>query len=183
MHRGTFGDQSRFSITVGEILREDGRGRRVDVWAARRWLTCADSNASIPFFISCLADAVDLLVTDPRHRRLGRPFPEISIEENFSRLKAEDELESEPDDKIHWFGQYRFMHWGPTTDNYISLLFQEDETVFIAFTFVWPDQQDPAELGKVFVAELPAWELAAVLHRAAWALMWDWADQCHWPKI
>jgi hypothetical protein len=28
---------------------------------------------------------------------------------------------------------------------------------------------------------LPEWELAGVLHDAAWAIMWDWADRSKWP--
>jgi hypothetical protein len=62
------------------------------------------------------------------------------------------------------------------------LLFQEEGIAYLPFSFVWPDHQDPTELGQVFVAELPEWELAAVLHDAAWALIWDWADRSKWPR-
>ena len=50
MPRGTHGHASRFAITVGEVLREDGQSRRVDVYAADRWLTCADNNVYAPSF-------------------------------------------------------------------------------------------------------------------------------------
>ncbi len=75
------------------------------------------------------------------------------------------------------------MHWGPTADNVSALLFREGDTAYLAFSFCWPDGQDQAESGRVFVAEVPAWELARVLHDAAWALMWDWADRSKWPKL
>src|SRR4051812_27976888 len=60
-----------------------------------------------------------------------------------------------------------------------QLLFREGGTAYLPFSFCWPVR---AELGEVFVAELPEWELAAVLHGAAWAIMWDWADRSKWPN-
>ena len=61
------------------------------------------------------------------------------------------------------------MHWGPTSDNVGMLLFREKGVAYLPFSFVWPDRQDLTDLGKVLLAELPEWELAAVLHDAAWA--------------
>src|SRR5262245_43277645 len=40
-----FGDQRRFAIEVGEFYFPEKRARRVDIWAADRWLTCDDNNA------------------------------------------------------------------------------------------------------------------------------------------
>ena len=72
---------------------------------------------------------------------------------------------------------YRFLDWGPTADNVSMLLFAEGGTAYLPFTFWRPDHHDPAELGRVFVAELSVWELAGVLHEAAWVVMWGWADR------
>jgi hypothetical protein len=67
---------------------------------------------------------------------------------------------------------YRFMAWGPTTDNVRAVLFREGDTASMPFSFWRESHHDPAELGRVFVAELPERELLWVLHEAAWALAW-----------
>jgi hypothetical protein len=172
--RATYGQLTRFAITVGEILSENGGSRRVDVWAADRWLACDDNNVYVPFFAGCLQQAVRSLLSDPQCRR-GRPYRELSVEDNYRRLRADAETDSTE------YTAYRFMNWGPTADNVGMLLFREDGTAYLPFSFLRPDHHVPSELGKVFVAELPEWELASVLHDAAWALMWDWADRSKWP--
>ena len=173
MPQGTYGHESRFSIIVGKVLSQHGQSRRVDVYAADRWLTCADNNVQSPFFAGRLQDAIRRLLADPKSSR-GRPFPELSVEDNYRRLRAENEHDG--------FLSYRFMDWGPTADNVVMLLFREVGTAYLPFSLCWPDGQDPSELGLVFVAELPEWELASVMHDAAWAIMWDWADRSKWPK-
>jgi hypothetical protein len=160
---------------VGEILSDNGGSRRVDVWAADRWLTCDDNNVYVPHLAGCLQRAVGSLLCDPRNRR-GRPYPALSVEENYRRLLADAETDNTE------FLAHRFMDWGPTADNVGMFLFREEGTAYLPFSFWRPDHHDPSERGKVFVAELPEWELARVLHDAAWALMWDWADRRSWPR-
>jgi hypothetical protein len=172
--KGTYGQRSQFAITVGEVLSDTGGSRRVDVWAASRWLTCDDNNVSVPFFAGCLQHAVGSLLSDPQDRR-GRPYPELSVADNYRQLRAD----AETDDTAYL--SYRFMHWGPTADTVGMLLFREGGTAYLPFSFLRPDHHVPVELGQVFVAELPEWDLAAVLHDAAWAIMWDWADRSKWP--
>jgi hypothetical protein len=169
----TFGQLGRFAITVGEILSDNGGSRRVDVWAARRWLTCDDNNVYVPHFAGCLQSAVGSLLSNPEFRR-GRPYPELSVEDNYRRLRAD----AETDNTEFW--SYRFMHWGPTADNVSMLLFREGGMAYLPFSFLRSDHHVPAELGQVFVAELPEWELATVLHDAAWEITWDWADRSKW---
>ena len=166
--RGTYGQLTRFAITVGEVLSENGGSRRVDVWAADRWLTCDDDNVNVTHFVGCLQHTLRHLLSDPQCRR-GRPYPGLSVEDNYRRLDAEADNGE--------YLAYRFMDWGPTADNVGMLLFREAGTAYLPFSFLRPDHHDPSELGKVFVAELPEWELARVLHDAAWALMWDWATR------
>ncbi len=74
------------------------------------------------------------------------------------------------------------MDWGPTADNVSMLLFREEGTAYLPFSFERPDHHVPSELGKVFLAELPVWELARVLHDAGWAMMWDWSDCSKWQR-
>jgi hypothetical protein len=172
--QGTFGRLSRFAITVGEILSDNGSSRRVDVWAASHWLTCDDNTVYVPHFAGRLQHAVRGLLSDPQYRR-GRPCPELSVADNYRRLRTAAETDNTE------FLTYRFMDWGPTADNVGMLLFREEGTAYLPFSFWRPDHHVPSELGKVFVAELPEWELMRVLHDAAWAIMWDWADRSKWP--
>lgn len=173
MSLATFGHRTRFAVSLGEVLSDNGGSRRVDVWAGDRWLTCADNNVFVPHFAGCLQRAVRILLSDLGGRR-GRPYRNLSVEDNYCRLKADAETDNTE------YLSYRFMHWGPTADNVSMLLFREEGIAYLPFSFCWPDHQDPSEFGKVFVAELPEWELASVLHDAAWALLWDWADRSKW---
>jgi hypothetical protein len=167
-----FGDRSRFAIEIGEFYGDDITPRRVDVWAAGIWLTCDDNSVYVPFFAGRLQRAVGSLLVDPTYRRLGRPYPELSIEDNYRRLRAEAEEDNTD------YRAYGFMDdWGPTADNVGMLLFREGGTAYLPFAFLRPDHHDPSELGRVFVAELPERELALVLHEAAWGIMWSWADR------
>jgi hypothetical protein len=166
--RGTYGRLTRFAITVGEVVSEDGGSRRVDVWAADRWLTCDDDQVYVLYFAGRLQQAARDLMTDPGCRR-GRPYPDLSVEDNYRRLLADAETDNTE------YRSYRFMDWGPTADNVGMLLFREGGAAYLPFSFLRPDHHAPSERGKVFVAELPEWELALVLHDAAWALMLDWA--------
>lgn len=175
MGSSEFGHLTRFAITIGEILCENGGLRRVDVWAADRWLTCDDNAVYVPHFATELQSEVRGLLIDPQSRR-GRPYPELSIENNYRRLEAEA-------DNTEWLA-YRFMDWGPTTDNVRMLLFREKGTAYLPFSFWRPDHHATSELGQVFVAEMSEWDLATVLYDAAWAIMWDWAvgpDRSKWP--
>ncbi|OWK37830.1 hypothetical protein [Fimbriiglobus ruber] len=170
--KSRFGDRSRFAVEVGESHSDTDAARRVDVWAAGVWLTCDDNNVYVPHFAGCLQHAVGYLLSDPQCS-CGRPYPELSVADNYRRLWGGAQTDNAQ------YLSYRFMHWGPTADNVSMLLFREAGTAYLPFSFCWPVR---AELGQVFVAQLPEWELAAVLHDTAWALMWDWADRSRWPK-
>lgn len=166
-----FGHRARFAIEIGEFHGESDNCRRVDVWAADRWLTCDDNTAYVPQFIGSVEGSVRYLISDHPFRRFGRPYPELSPADNHRRLcavAATDNTESR---------NYAFMDWGPTADNVCMHLFQEGDTAFLPFSFWREAHHDPTELGQVFVAELPWRELAEVLHDAAWALMWAWAKR------
>jgi hypothetical protein len=170
---GRYGYRSRFAINVGELLCDSGSLRRVDVLAGDHWLTCDDNSVYVPHFIGCLQWSIKDLLRDPKHRR-GRPFSELSVEENYRRLDTESDNTE--------FLKYRFMDWGPTADNVQMLLFREAGTAFLPFSFWRPNHHDPADLGQVFVAELREWELAAVLHDAACELIRDWAARRQSPE-
>ncbi len=174
MGRKTFGQMSRFAITVGEILSDNGSSRRVDVWAADRWLTCEDDNVYVPHFAHMLQHAVRRLIGHQLFPGIGRPYPELSVTDNYRRLRSDAETDNSE------YRSYEFMDWGPTSDNVGMLLFREGGMAFLPFSFLRADHHVPSERSQVFVAELPERELASILHDAAWELMWDWADRSKW---
>lgn len=162
-----FGLRSRFGFVIGgsDPARQTSRLRQVDIYAAGRWLTCDDSHAYLPHFADCMMQAVARLLDDDAGERFRRPYPELSPADNHRRLSAE----ADAGDNGAYL-RYRFMDWGPTTDNVSAHLFVSDGIASIPFSFWRPDHHDPSELGQVFVAELPERELTRVLHQAAWEL-------------
>lgn len=174
--RQSFGHPARFAITLGGFWGEGDAIRVVDVYAADRWLTCDDNHAYVPHFAGMLKRSVGRLLDEPQYRTIARPFPELSPADNHRRLCADAVTDNSQ------YLDYRFMDWGPTADNVSMHYFRESDTAFLPFSFSRADHHDPAELGQVFVAELPWRELACVLHEAAWALMWKWADRSNWQK-
>ena len=158
-----FGLRSRFGFVIGGPAHGP---REVDVYAAGRWLTCDDSRAYVPQFRDGLMRTIGGLLEDGVAERFRRPYPELSPEDNHRRLWAD----AEAGDNAAYLA-YRFMDWGPTTDNVIAHLFLENDTALIPFSFWRPTHHEPSEREQVFLAELPQRELLRVLHGAAWELM------------
>ena len=157
-----FGNRSRFCIEIASapVLQ---RTRTVDIWAAGHWLTCDDNAVDVPQFTESVRSSLRYLLEPVDPDREGRPFPELTVADNFSRLRSTTDLHR----------SYSFLDWGPTTDNTEAVLFRAAETAFVPFAFWRPEHHLPSELGQVFVAELPERELLSVLHHAAWALTGD----------
>lgn len=164
-----YGERERFAFEIGPPDCEGPTTgtRRVDVYAAGRWLTCDDNTVYVQQFVYSLEGSIGRLLRNPTFYKSVRPYPELSIEENFRQLLVEAEAGATGD---YAYRDYLFMDWGPTSDNVSSCLFREGETVHIAFSFWRESHHDPSELDKVFVAELPERELLLILHRAAWDL-------------
>ena|SRR5687768_5293427 len=119
----------------------------------------------VPTFASSLKAEIDLLLDNSACTKLRRPDPSLSIAENHRRLCAAANV----GDNAEYLA-YRFMDWGETTDNVIAHLFLEDGVASIPFSFWRKEHHDPAELGEVFVAELPERELLRLIHETAWTL-------------
>lgn len=164
-----YGERSRFAFDIGPPDKEEPTTgtRRVDVFAADRWLTCDDNTVYVPQFVSSLEASIGWLLADPAIYNRARPYPELSVEENFRRLLA-DTAAGENDKYL----SYRMMNWGPTSDNLDNYLFREGDTAHFAFSFWRERHHDSSELGRVFVTELPLRELLLTLHHAAWDLAW-----------
>lgn len=175
-----FGERASFAVEVGKCLGEpgaqasrNGSMRRVDLWAAGQWLTRDDNQVYVPHFAGTLARDVDFLLRALQTERLVRPWPELPVLENFRRLRAD----ATAGDNQRYLA-YRFMDWGPTSDNMSAVLFCEGGHAQILFVFARPKRgSETSDVDQVFVAELPALELVEVLHGAAWMLLTDWADR------
>ena len=142
MGRGTYGELTRFAITVAEVLSDNGGSRRVDVWAADRWLTCDDNSVYVPHFAGSLQHAVGSLLSDPRHSR-GRPYPELSVADNYRRLRADAKTDNTE------YLAYRFMDWGATADNVSMLLFREGGTAYLPFSF-WEGEKGISPIRLIY---------------------------------
>ncbi|MFJ6052485.1 hypothetical protein [Streptomyces sp. NPDC092307] len=166
------GDRSRFAAEVGG----PGPLRRVDLWAAGKWLTCDDNMAYVPRFRRDVLDAVARLRSDAdsslpyaaglsaeaTHRRLGR-YAGHEGDEGYDD-------ESEAYDRMH--GRFRGLLWGPTTDNVTAYLFREEDRLVITLEF-WREEhlsRHPEDAGAVFVVEIPVEEFVGILEGIVAAL-------------
>jgi uncharacterized protein (TIGR02996 family) len=156
-----FGDRLRFAVEVGEYFCPTRRNRRVDLWAAGRWLTCDDNNASLAQFCGSVETTLEWLRSGPD---LTLPFPGLSPEETYRRLYELDDGSRE---------RFQFLCWGPTTDNVSALLFRRDGHLLITFKFWRETHPNAEERGVIFVAELPESELLDTLEQMAHALRFD----------
>jgi hypothetical protein len=160
-------------MVVRDVNREtDGSRRVVDVYAAGCWLTCEDNQVYVPVFAGVVAESLRKLLLNPQINQRPLPYPELSATDNYRRLKAN----ADAFDDAEWRAS-KFMKWGVTADNVGMLLFRHHDMAILPFSFLRPDHPMPSERGQVFVAELPIWELTAILHDVAWLLMWGWKDR------
>lgn len=147
-----FGNRDTFAVEVGEALSPNLRV--VDLWAAGKMLTAYDNVAYVP----SLCHYMRFAAAQVRQREIRPcPFPELSPEEIFRRLDA---------DETDFREQYWFMQWSEIVDNVSRYAYLDDDLV-IVFAFRRADHPSPEDLGKVFVARIPPDEFAATLDQAA----------------
>lgn len=149
-----FGHTWNFAVEVERRDPDNPQLRRVDLWAARQLLTRDDPWAYVPQFCLSVERTISWLLREPK---IGLPWPDLAPAENHRRLLAADDGSREP---------YWFPMWGPTTDNVTGNLFRRERDVIFTFEFWRPTHHIPADLGRVFVAELPEQELLLVMHEA-----------------
>jgi hypothetical protein len=147
------GDVNALAIETGEFR---GRGiRRVDIWIAKKWLTCNDNSAYLPTFCPDVEDAIWWLYSDPQ---LELPFSGLSVTENHIRVRAERGKSRE---------RHRFFNWGPTTDNVICFLFRHLASLHLTFEFWRDNHHDSTDMGRVFTVAITERELLRTLHGTA----------------
>jgi hypothetical protein len=148
------------AFDVGEASEPTGSMRRVDMWAAGRHLTYIDNSVYVPQFLGDVEHAIRWLRSNPD---LEFPFPELSPEETHKRMYSIDDGLRE---------DYRFFRWGPTTDDFSSLIFRSAGQMHLTFK-IWRDTsppQAPGEVGEVFAVSLPEQDLLTILENTAAAL-------------
>jgi hypothetical protein len=149
-----FGDRAKFCIEVGAVTPPSLR--TVDLWAGGRWLTTDDNTVYLPTFIGFLRSTAARV---RRHDVSPCPFPERSPEEIFGLLRADDETDFRE--------QFWLLHWGETVDNVTSYVYSDGGDLVIVFGYWRATHPFPEDLGKIFVARVPADEFVAVLDEAA----------------
>jgi hypothetical protein len=155
-----FGERNLFALEVGPPSddRPTMGMRDVDIWAAGIELTCDDNSAFVPQFCMSVEATITWLLSDDDR---SMPYPELTLEENHRRLRAEDYGECSP---------FFFMDWGPTTDNLANFLFRRGSEMLLTFEFWRAEHPRPSELGKVFVVAVPERKLIRCLHQAVCVL-------------
>jgi hypothetical protein len=151
------GSKERFALELGE---EHGGLRRVDAWAAGQWLTCDDNMAYVPQLKPTLQ--LDHVRLDAI-RDSPIPFPGLSPTATHRRLLADESGLRE---------SWRFLDWGPTTDNVLAHLLPDRGHLVMTVGF-WREEHlrhHPEHAGTVFAAEIEAEELADILQGAVAAL-------------
>lgn len=158
---GLLGDKNRFAVELGAW---DGQAlRRVDLWTAGQWLTCDDNMAYVDQFRHYVARTA----AGVRSGHVpARPFAGLSPAATHRRLLAEIMDGEQEHEQFGFFGRWG---WGPTTDNVTSFLWRDEDNLVITVEF-WREAhllKHPEHAGTVFVAELPAAELAVILEEVA----------------
>ncbi|MFB6783829.1 hypothetical protein ACFCX0_42730 [Streptomyces sp. NPDC056352] len=159
------GDKLRFAAEVGA----PGPLRRVDLWAAGKWLTCDDNMAYVPQFRRDVLDTAAWL-------RSGEgsplPFAGLSAEATHRRLMQRAGDDDEPEADYQLRSRFRILLWGPTTDNVTAHLFHEEDHLVITLEF-WREEHllsHPEDAGAVFVVKIPTEEFIGILEGIAAAL-------------
>ncbi len=145
------GDPSRLAFEIGA---EDGGLRTVDIWLAGRRLTVDDNAAFVPQFCVSIERDAELLESDHD----WSPSTDATNALDAHRwCRGDDSGGAE---------RFWFMHWGPTTDNVITFLFELDGQMVITSQF-WRSTHEPkSELGAVHEASLDRAELIDLLKQA-----------------
>lgn len=152
------GDKRGFGVEIGEWV--DPLLRRVDLWAADQWLTCDDNLAFVMQFRMSVAATARWMRSGG-----GLPVPFADL----SPIAAHRRLLGEHRDREENYERYRFLTWGPTTDNLLACLFREKDRLAITFEF-WREEhllEHPEHRGTVFAAELRTGEFLAILEESA----------------
>ncbi|WP_406503228.1 hypothetical protein [Streptomyces sp. NBC_01602] len=152
------GDKRRFAAEVGE----QGQLRRVDLWAAGKWLTCDDNMAYVPQF---RRDVLDTAAWLQSGEGFSMPFAGLSAEATHRRLmhRAGEDDETAADHGLR--SQFQALLWGPTTDNVTAHLFREEGRLLITLEF-WRQEHlinHSEDAGAVFVVQIPTEEFVGIL--------------------
>ncbi|WP_406482639.1 hypothetical protein [Streptomyces sp. NBC_01615] len=153
------GDKNRFAAEVGEW---DDALRRVDLWAAGKLLTCDDN---LSFVSQFRRDVLDTAVWLRSGQGSPLPFEGLSPQATHRRLMHRAGSDDETEAEYELRSQFRFLSWGPTTDNVTAHVFCDADRLVLTLQF-WREEhliKHPEDAGEVFVAEIPRVEFVGIL--------------------
>ncbi|MFJ8827666.1 hypothetical protein ACIREE_38740 [Streptomyces sp. NPDC102467] len=153
------GDKNRFAAEVGAW---DNALRRVDLWAAGKWLTCDDNSVFVGQFRQ---DVLDTAAWMRSGQGSPLPFDGLSPQATHRRLMRRAGADDETEADFALRSQFRFLNWGPTTDNVTAHLFRDANRLALTLQF-WREEhliKHPEHAGEVFVAEIPTMEFVGIL--------------------
>jgi len=145
------GDLDTFAFDVG---RKEGKDlRRVDVVIGGRYVCCDDRVVFVPQFSFDLERSLKKIqsqVAGQLENILGGRTPEEAHRFIVSTTSEESENFYKPELEEVW-PTFRFMNWGPTTDNLTCFLLPLEGKLFITYEFWREEHQKQEEIGQVFV--------------------------------
>ncbi len=156
------GDPKQLTIEIGPGSNDGVR--TFDVIAGDIILTCDDNVAYVPQLLTSLnVDAARLSSQD--YVRFSERLPNGSIEEKHRFLTTltgtDQKIELIDSDEV--FSSFRFLDWGPVTDNLTSFLLQDQSGLFLTYCFWRPEHHDPEHVGLVQKIRIDADGLSATL--------------------
>lgn len=166
------GDKARFAVEIGDYCEGGTALRRVDLWAANRWLSCDDNHAYVGSFVMQVQRTIDRLRAKTSARELAPPVAGLTPLQMYRQASRRQALT-----------RWQLLNWDETTDNFSSYLFRVEDRLVITFEF-WREHHEPAEdRGKIFATELPVAEFVEILERMLQVLCADGAGRRSSPPI
>ncbi len=159
------GNPEKLAIEIGPGSNDGVR--TIDVIAGGIILTCDDNAAFVPQLMSSLALDVACLASRSYIRFASR-LPKGSVEDKHEFLATLTDTTQKVEfiNSDEMFSSFRFLDWGPTTDNLISFLVENQGELFLTYCFWRPEHHDRNKIGQVQKARIDADEASAVLKRA-----------------
>ena len=159
------GNKDKFAFDIAENM--EGGLRVVDIIIANRSICCDDNSVYVPQYIESLNTTLEELskndytkhsicLENKSYEEIHR-FIESTRDEDSNNYNIEN-------DELYYI--YRFMDWGPTTDNISSFLFPFNEKWVLTYEFWRKEHKNKEEIEVVNSIEVNTEELISTIREA-----------------
>lgn len=137
----------------------------MDLWAADQWLTCDDNMV----FVEQFRRSVEETAVSVRSGRIP-PLPVAGLSAVATHRRFGTATDDDPICQLR--EQFRFLCWGPTTDNLQTFAFRDGDDLVITLQF-WREGHlldHPEHVGRIFEVTIEPAEFAGILEELDSAL-------------